>query len=104
MTSTRRSLVWSRSIWCGTSRNGCSLEKGIRHEIVLTGTSGKPTSIAYGGRPMTGRKKQAGALRGTAVTGAQAPREGFTEITLGRAPPREGQEATTSRSTHPDQA
>jgi hypothetical protein len=31
---------------------------------------------------MTWRKKQAYALRGTAVTGAQAPREGFTEIEI----------------------
>lgn len=32
---------------------------------------------------MTWRKKQAGALHGTAVTGAQARKEGFTEITSG---------------------
>jgi len=32
---------------------------------------------------MTWRKKQADALHGTAVTGAQALREGFTEITSG---------------------
>jgi hypothetical protein len=29
---------------------------------------------------MTWRKKQAWALRGTAVTGAQAPREGFKDL------------------------
>jgi hypothetical protein len=39
---------------------------------------------------MTWSKKQACALHGTAVTGAQAPREGFTEITSGRS--REQQE------------
>ena len=32
---------------------------------------------------MTWRKKQADALHGTAVTGAQASREGFIEITSG---------------------
>jgi hypothetical protein len=39
---------------------------------------------------MTWRKKQAGALRGTAVTGAQALREGFTEITSGRSRQQQG--------------
>jgi hypothetical protein len=34
---------------------------------------------------MTWRKKQAGALRETAVAGAQAPREGFTENNVGIA-------------------
>src|ERR1019366_2741002 len=53
-------------------------------KIVSTGTSGKLTSIVYGGRPMTWRKKQACALRETAVAGAQAPREGFTEIRSSR--------------------
>jgi len=41
-------------------------EKAIRREIVWTGIRGKPTSIVNGGRPMTWRKKQAGALHGTA--------------------------------------
>jgi hypothetical protein len=39
---------------------------------------------------MTWRKKQADALRGTAVAGAQAPREGFAEITSGWFPPAAG--------------
>ena len=52
-----------------------------KQEIVWTGKRGKPTSIVYGGRPMTWRNKQAGALHGTAVTGAQALREGFTHKT-----------------------
>jgi hypothetical protein len=38
-------------------------EKAIRHEIVWTGRRGKPTSMAYGGRPMTWRMKHAGAPR-----------------------------------------
>ena len=40
---------------------------------------------------MTRRKKQAGALRGTAVAGAQAPREGFTS---GRSRRQQGLVAT----------
>ncbi len=72
---------------------GC-LEKGIRREIVSTGKSGKPTSIVYGGRPMTWRKKQANALRETAVAGAQAPKEGFTEITSGKSRRQQGLVAT----------
>ena len=56
----------------------------------MTGTSGKPTSIVNGGRPLTWRKKQARALRGTAVAEAQAPREGFTEINVGKVPPAAG--------------
>jgi hypothetical protein len=43
---------------------------------------------------MTWRKKQADALRETAVTGAQAPKEGFTEITSGRSPRAAGLVAT----------
>lgn len=60
----------------------------------MTGKRGKPTSIVYEGRPMTWRKKQAGALHGTAVTGAQALREGFTEITSGRSRQQQGLVAT----------
>jgi hypothetical protein len=60
----------------------------------LTGKCGKLTSIVYGGRPLTWRKKQAGALHGTAVTGAQARREGFAEITSGRSRQQQGLVAT----------
>jgi hypothetical protein len=66
----------------------------------LTGTSGKPTSIVNGGRPLTWRKKQACALRGTAVAGAQAPREGFTEITSGRSRRQQGLVATCRDSSN----
>jgi hypothetical protein len=75
-------------------------KKGSRHEIVLTGRRGKPTSIVYGGRPMTWRKKQASALRGTAVTGAQAPKEGFTEITSGRSHGQQGLVTTCRDSSN----
>jgi len=43
---------------------------------------------------MTWRKKQAGALHGTAVTGAQARREGFAEITSGRSRQQQGLDAS----------
>jgi len=59
-------------------------KKGSVVKSFSTGISGKPTSIVNGGRPMTWRKKQADALHGTAVTGAQARREGFTEIRSSR--------------------
>jgi len=60
----------------------------------------KPTSIVYGGRPMTWGKKQAGALHGTAVTGAQALREGFAEITSGRSRQQQGLVATCRDSSN----
>ena len=66
----------------------------------LTGKRGKPTSIVYGGRPLTWRKKQASALHGTAVTGAQALREGFAEITSGRSHPQQGLVATCRDSSN----
>jgi hypothetical protein len=53
---------------------------------------------------MTWRKKQADALHGTAVTGAQARREGFTEITSGRSRPQQGLVATCRDSTNEAQA
>jgi hypothetical protein len=37
------------------------------------------------GRPMTRRKKQVNALRGTAVVGDEASEERFAEITSGRS-------------------
>ena len=83
--------------WGPEHKKWLQSRKAIRHEIVSTGTCGKPTLIAYGGRPMTWRKKQAGALRGTAVTGAQAPREGFTETTSGRSRRQQGLVATLQR-------
>jgi hypothetical protein len=72
-----------------------SVMKSFRRE-----QCGKPTLIVNRGRPMTWRKKQAGALRGTAVTGAQAPREGFTEITSGRSRRQQGLVATCRDSTN----
>jgi hypothetical protein len=47
---------------------------------------------------MTWRKKQAKALHGTAVIGAQARKEGFTEITSGRSRPQQGLVATCTDS------
>jgi len=49
---------------------------------------------------MTWRKKQAGALHGTAGTGAQALREGFTEITSGRSRQQQGLVATCRDSSN----
>jgi hypothetical protein len=49
---------------------------------------------------MTWRKKQACALRGTAVAGAQAPREGFTEITSGKSRWQQGLVATCRDSSN----
>jgi hypothetical protein len=49
---------------------------------------------------MTWRKKQADALHGTAVTGAQAPREGFAEITSGWSRPQQGLVATCRDSSN----
>jgi hypothetical protein len=49
---------------------------------------------------MTWRKKQADALHGTAVTGAQALREGFTEITSGRSRQQQGLVATCGDSSN----
>jgi hypothetical protein len=49
---------------------------------------------------MTWRKKQAKALRETAVAGAQAPREGFTEITSGKSRRQQGLVATCRDSTN----
>jgi hypothetical protein len=57
-----------------------------------------------GKAPMTWRKKQAVALRGTAVTGAQAPKEGFTEITSGRSRGPQGLVATCRDSSNEAQA
>ena len=53
---------------------------------------------------MTWRKKQAGALHGIAVTGAQARREGFTEITSGRSRPQQGLVATCNDSSNEAEA
>ena len=66
----------------------------------MTGKRGKPTSIVNGGRPMTWRKKQADALHGTAVAGAQALREGFSEITSGRSRQQQGLVATCRDSSN----
>jgi len=49
---------------------------------------------------MTWRKKHADALHGTAVTGAQARREGFTEITSGRSRQQQGLVATCRDSSN----
>ena len=49
---------------------------------------------------MTWRKKQADALHGTAVTGAQARREGFAEITSGWSRPQQGLVATCRDSSN----
>jgi hypothetical protein len=49
---------------------------------------------------MTWRKKQACALRGTVVIGAQAPKEGFTEITSGRSRQQQGLVATCRDSSN----
>jgi hypothetical protein len=49
---------------------------------------------------MTWRKKPANALRETAVVEAQAPREGFTEITSGRSRPQQGLVATCKDSSN----
>jgi hypothetical protein len=49
---------------------------------------------------MTWRKKPADALHGTAVTGAQALREGFTEITSGRSRQQQGLVATCGDSSN----
>ena len=49
---------------------------------------------------MTWRKKQAKALRETVVAGAQAPREGFTEITSGKSRRQQGLVATCRDSTN----
>src|SRR2546428_3178333 len=46
---------------------------------------------------MTRRKKQAYALRETAVAGAQAPREGFTEITSGKSRRQQGAGSNSQR-------
>jgi hypothetical protein len=50
----------------------------------LTGKSGKPTSIVYGEADDV-EEETADSLHGTAVTGAQASREGFAETTSGRS-------------------
>jgi hypothetical protein len=49
---------------------------------------------------MTWRKKQANALHETAVAGAQAPKEGFTEITSGRSRRQQGLVATCRDSSN----
>jgi len=49
---------------------------------------------------MTWRKKQAYALHETAVAEAQAPREGFAEITSGRSRRQQGLVATCRDSTN----
>ena len=49
---------------------------------------------------MRWRKKQADALHGTAVTGAQARREGFAEITSGKSRPQQGLVATCRDSSN----
>ena len=46
------------------------------------------------------RKKQADALHGTAVTGAQALREGFVEITSGSSRQQQGLVATCRDSSN----
>jgi hypothetical protein len=53
---------------------------------------------------MTWRKKQACALRETAVAGAQAPSEGFTEITSGRSRQQQGLVATCRDSSNEAEA
>jgi len=50
---------------------------------------------------MTWRKKPAGALRGTAVTGAQAPKEGFTELTSGSRSEKLGRGGTDGKLVKP---
>src|ERR1700732_2566118 len=73
-----------------------SVMKSFRRE-----QCGKPTLIVNRGRPMTWRKKQARALRGTAVTGAQAPREGFAEITSGSRSGKLGRGGTDGELAKP---
>jgi hypothetical protein len=50
---------------------------------------------------MTWRKKPADALHGTAVTGAQALREGFTEITSGSRSEKLGRGGTDGELAKP---
>ena len=50
---------------------------------------------------MTWRKKQACALRETAVAGAQAPREGVTEITSGSRSEKLGRGGTDGELAKP---
>ena len=50
---------------------------------------------------MTRRKKQVNALRGTAVAEAQAPREGFTEITSGSRSEKLGRGGTDGELAKP---
>jgi hypothetical protein len=57
-----------------------------------------------GGRPMTRRKKQVYALRGTAVVRDQASEERFAEITSGRSRWQQGLVATCEDFLHEAQA
>jgi hypothetical protein len=69
-------------------------------KVVFVGRSGKPTLLYSWGRPMTRRKKQAHALRGTAVVWGQASEERFSEITSGTSCRQQGLMTTCKDSTN----
>ena len=79
-------------MFCSDVKASAALRRSVAAVGTVWGAS-KPRGLNKG-------KKQAGALRGTAVTGAQAPREGFTEITSGRSRRQQGLVATCRDSTN----
>ena len=67
-----------------------ALEKRARVKSCSRGSRGKADPLYSGGRPMTRRKKQACALRETAVARGQASGERFSEITSGTSRRQQG--------------
>ena len=63
--------------------NGCSLEKAIRQEIVLRGRCRKADLDSVRGKADDAEEETGTCTPRTAVTGAQATSEGFTETTSG---------------------
>src|SRR5262249_57147530 len=86
----RRGATAVGTIW-GVSKPGglnikkdCSLEKGVRQEIVLTGKCGKADLDRERGKADDGEQETGTCTPRTAVTGVQATREGFAEIRSSR--------------------
>src|SRR5215510_4156802 len=75
-------------------------EKGIRQEIVLTGKCGKADLDSVRGKADDVEEETGKCTPRTAVIGAQAPKEGFTEITSGRSRRQQGLVTTCRDSSN----
>ena len=91
--------IWEVSKLGGLNIKEClQPRKYAPRKIVFAGRSGEADPHPCWGRPMTRRKKQACALRETAVARGQASGERFSEITSGTSRRQQGLMTTSEDS------